>query len=194
MTQRDDSSRFASRAGAKLEHALNAFSLSLQGWTCADIGSNAGGFVDCLLQRGAAKVYAIERGYGVLDYRLRRDARVVVLERTDALQVRLPQRVRLVTIDAGWTRQQAILPAAIRLLDPDGMIITLIKPHYEADEHMLEKGVLREESLQEVLSGVAAKIEGLGLACTKQTESPIRGRAGNREFLWLVKPLAESGE
>src|SRR6476661_9910772 len=114
---------FASRAGLKLDHALNVFQVEVAGLTCADLGSNVGGFVDCLLQRGAEKVYAIEKGYGVLEWRLRKDPRVVVMERTNAMHVELPEPVSLVTIDVAWTRQRNILPAAKRLLLPDGRVV-----------------------------------------------------------------------
>src|SRR5436309_2115272 len=99
---------FVSRAGQKLDHALDVFKIDVAGLTCADLGCNVGGFVDCLLQRGAAKVYAVDTGYGVLDWKLRKDARVIVMERTNAMHVALPERVTLVTIDVAWTRQQYI--------------------------------------------------------------------------------------
>src|SRR2546423_14723359 len=103
---------FVSRAGLKLDHALETFGISVAGKGCADFGSNSGGFVDCLLQRGAAKVYAIDTGYGVLEWKLRNDSRVVVMERTNAIHVKLPEQVQIVTIDVAWTRQRIILPAA----------------------------------------------------------------------------------
>src|SRR5215218_2583008 len=109
---------FASRAGLKLEHALDHFKIEVAGRTCADLGSNVGGFVDCLLQRGAARVYAVEKGYGVLEWKLRKDSRVVVMERTNAMHVELPEPVSLVTIDVAWTKQKHILPAARRVLAP----------------------------------------------------------------------------
>lgn len=182
--------RFVSRAGLKLAHALNAFGVSVLGRTCADLGSNAGGFVDCLLQAGAAKVYAVERGYGVLDFRLRRDPRVVVMERTDALKVRLPESVDVVTIDAGWTRQRLILPPAASMLSQGGFIISLIKPHYEADSAWLEKGVLQESHLPTVLVPVRADVIAAGLTIEAEVESPIQGHGGNREFLVLLRPTA----
>src|SRR4051812_1562628 len=111
---------FVSRAGQKLEHVLATFGIDVAGRTCADLGSNVGGFVDCLLQRGAAKVYSIDTGYGVLDWKLRNDARVVVMERANAIHVTLPEKVSLVTIDVAWTKQRIILPAARRLLSDDG--------------------------------------------------------------------------
>src|SRR6186997_2486545 len=120
---------FVSRAGQKLEHALATFGLEVRGSVCADLGSNTGGFVDCLLQRGAVKVYAIDTGYGALEWKLRKDPRVVVMERTNAIHVQLPEKVQLVTIDVAWTKQRIILPAAMRLLEVDGSVVTLIKPH-----------------------------------------------------------------
>src|SRR3954464_11050910 len=96
--------RFASRSGEKLEHALNVFEVNVEGLVCADLGSNAGGFVDCLLSRGAARVYAVDTGYGALDWKLRKDPRVVVMERTNAMHVQLPEKVGLVTIDVAWTK------------------------------------------------------------------------------------------
>src|SRR4051812_41907047 len=117
---------FVSRAGEKLDHALNTFGLDVASLSCADLGSNAGGFVDCLLQRGAAKVYAVETGYGVLEWKLRKDPRVVVMERTNAMHVTLPEAVGLITIDVAWTKQQHILPAARRLVSSDGNVVTLI--------------------------------------------------------------------
>src|SRR3954451_13943962 len=130
---------FASRAGLKLDHALTVFQIDVSGLTCADLGSNVGGFVDCLLQRGAAKVYAVEKGYGVLEYRLRKDPRVVVMERTNAMHVALPESGDLVTIGVAWPPPQNTLPAARRILRPTGTVITLIKPHYEAQPAQLRK-------------------------------------------------------
>lgn len=179
--------RFASRAGTKLAHALSAFGVSIEGAVCADLGSSAGGFVDCLLRRGAEKVYAIDRGYGVLAYHLRNDRRVVVMERTDALHVHLPEAVRLVTVDTGWTRQARILPAARRLLDLGGRIITLVKPHYEADPRMLRGGILPDERAEAVLEPIRVRLREWGLRLAGQIESPIRGREGNREFLWHLQ-------
>ncbi|HVP13125.1 MAG TPA: SAM-dependent methyltransferase [Phycisphaerae bacterium] len=175
---------FASRAGEKLDHALTSFGVSPQGWTCADLGCSTGGFVDCLLRHGAAKLYAVDRGYGVLAYQLRNDPRVVVMERTDALHLHLPEPVRLITIDTGWTRQRQILPAARDLLAADGIIISLIKPHYEAVGSMLRGGVLPDESVGAVLAEVRTDVAATGLRLLAEIESPIRGHGGNREFLW----------
>ncbi len=179
---------FASRAGLKLDHAMQSAGIDPAGWTCADLGSNAGGFVDCLLQRGAARVYAIDTGYGMLDYRLRIDPRVVVMERTNAMHAAIPEPVRLITIDVAWTRQRHILPAARRLLGADGQVITLIKPHYESDRRRLSRGVLPEEQLEPVLQAVRGEIITAGFEILDVFPSPIKGGKGNREFLAWLKP------
>ncbi len=151
------------------------------------MGCSTGGFVDCLLRHGADRVYAVDRGYGVLAYQLRKDPRVVVMERTDALQLLLPEPVQLVTIDAGWTRQRLILPAAARLLTSDGAIVSLVKPHYEADPELLSNGVLPDALTDEILRAVKIKLPEVGLALIAEVESPVRGGAGNREYLWHLK-------
>lgn len=185
MTPPDDAC--VSRAGAKLAHALRAFGVSPAGLACADLGCSTGGFTDCLLRHGAAKVYAVDRGYGVLDYRLRSDPRVIVLERTDALTVRLPEPVDLVTIDCGWTRQQLILPAARRLLGEGGQIISLVKPHYEAEPSLLRDGILPPERVEGVLAPLRSIPAGHGLRLLSETMSPITGSGGNQEVLWLLE-------
>ncbi|MEE8169570.1 MAG: SAM-dependent methyltransferase [Phycisphaerae bacterium] len=187
-----DSPENASRAARKLEAALDAFGVDPTGLVCADLGCSAGGFVDCLLRRGAVRVHAIDRGYGVLDYRLRRDPRVDVRERTDALRVHLPEPVDLVTIDVGWTRQRHILPAAMRLLAQAGSIITLIKPHYEAGPEGLLDGILPEDRHPGVLQAVRDLLPGLGLSCRGELRSPLPGRAGNVEYLWHLSPTSAS--
>lgn len=174
---------FVSRAGQKLDHALTTFAIDVAGRVCADLGCNVGGFTDCMLQRGAARIYAVDTGYGVLDYRLRKDARVIVMERTNAMHVTLPEPVSLVTIDVAWTRQKHILPAAARLLSAEGEVVTLIKPHYEADKRLLRGGVLPEEHLAKVLEAVRADIAHAGFSWIADTLSPIRGAKGNLEYL-----------
>lgn len=184
---------FVSRAGQKLDHALETFGLEVSGLVCADLGANAGGFVDCLLQRGAAKVYAVDTGYGMLEYKLRKDPRVVTMERTNAMHVVLPEPVDLVTIDVAWTRQKHILPAAARLLKPGGRIVTLVKPHYEAGRALLRQGILPEAELPGVLEGVKADIQAAGFKITGQTPSPIKGAKGNTELLMLLFAFAPAG-
>src|SRR4051812_17576288 len=177
---------FASRAGQKLEHAIVAFNIDAAQLTCADLGCSTGGFTDCLLQRGAAKVYAVDTGYGVLDWKLRKDPRVVVMERTNAMHVELPEQVDLVTIDVAWTKQRHILPAARRILKPDGAVISLIKPHYEAEAAQLRKGILPEEHLESVMHLVKTDIEQAGFSLINTVLSPIKGAKGNTEILaWL---------
>lgn len=181
--------KFASRAGEKLQHALDEFGMDVGGLTCADFGSSTGGFVDCLLQNGASKVYSVDTAYGELAWKLRNDEKVVVLERTNAMHVQLPEKVDLITIDTGWTKQEKILPSAFRNLKPKGSVVSLIKPHYEAPGSV-RKGKLAENQVEDVLHSVVGIIEGLGGEVLKTIESPKLGeRAGNKEFLVHVVRL-----
>ncbi len=178
---------FVSRAGFKLQFALTNFNISVKDKIVADFGSSTGGFVDCLLQNGAKKVYAVETGYGVLDYKLRKDSGVVVMERTNAMHVRLPEKVDLITVDTSWTKQKNVLPNVFVNLKDGGQIISLIKPHYEAGPKFLRKGKLMEEKIDEVLNNVRKDIEEIGGKIEKLVESPIIGEKGkNREFLALI--------
>jgi 23S rRNA (cytidine1920-2'-O)/16S rRNA (cytidine1409-2'-O)-methyltransferase len=183
---------FVSRAGAKLEHALATFGVDVAGRTCADLGSNTGGFVDCLLRRGAARVYAIDTGYGVLAWTLRKDPRVVVMERTNAMHAVLPESAWLISIDVAWTRQQHILPAALRMLADDGHIVTLIKPHYEADPGLLRRGVLPDDAVGGVVDSVLRQVRAFGFEAIGTTTSPIRGAKGNIEVLAHLRRLPAS--
>lgn len=179
---------FVSRAGLKLDHALESFAIDVSGSVCADLGCNAGGFTDCLLQRGAAKVYAIDTGYGMFDYKLRKDPRVVVMERTNAMHVMLPEAIDVVVIDVAWTKQGHILPAARRMLKSDGRVVTLVKPHYEADPAWLKGGVLVEERMGEVMERVERDFVAAGFEQRGLTTSPIKGAKGNVELLALLVP------
>jgi len=181
---------FVSRAGQKLDYALNAFALDVSDKACADLGCNVGGFTDCLLQRGAATVYAVDTGYGALAWSLRKDPRVVVMERTNAMHVTLPEPVPVVCIDVAWTRQRHILPAARRLVRPDGLVVTLIKPHYEAEKRWLVKGVLPAERVDEVVTTVKRDIEAAGFDVLATTTSPILGGEGNAEVLACLRARA----
>jgi 23S rRNA (cytidine1920-2'-O)/16S rRNA (cytidine1409-2'-O)-methyltransferase len=183
---------FVSRAGQKLDHALTVFQIDVAGQVCADLGSNTGGFVDCLLQRGAARVYAIDTGYGALDWRLRKDPRVVVMERTNAMHAQLPETVALVTIDVAWTRQRHILPAARRMVRGGGAVVTLIKPHYEADPSRLRQGVLPEAEVDAVVEHVGQDIRAAGFEILRTIRSPILGAKGNVEVLAQLQPLVQS--
>ena len=184
----DNPPPFVSRAGSKLDHALTAFGIDAAGKICADLGCSAGGFTDCLLRRGAASVYSVDTGFGVLDWKLRNDPRVVVMERTNAMHLRLPEPVDLVCIDVGWTRQRHILPSAARLLKPDGIVVTLVKPHYEADPSLLRKGILPESSVDEILRSVKSESEPAGWTWLASVRSPIRGTGGNVEVLVMLRP------
>ncbi len=185
---RTEAEHYVSRAGVKLAFALGAFHIDPAGMTVADFGSNVGGFVDCLLQRNAARVYAIDTGYGVLAWKLRKDARVVTRERANALRIVLPERVDLVTVDVGWTRQHQALPAAKRALRPGGQIITLIKPHYENPAALKSGGVLSAIQAAETLALTLEQIRGLGFTVRGSVPSPLVGQHGNAEYLAWVTP------
>ncbi|MDE2025246.1 MAG: TlyA family rRNA (cytidine-2'-O)-methyltransferase [Patescibacteria group bacterium] len=175
---------FASRAGEKLDHAINEFKIDVRGKTCADFGSSVGGFVDCLLQHGATKVYAVETGYGQLAWKLRQDKRVVVMERTNAMHIMLPEKVDLITNDTSWTKQKNILPNILKNLKSEGTIITLIKPHYEAEKKLLHKGVLDMSVAEIVAHHSLEEIQSMGFKVLGFTKSPIiGGKGGNTEYL-----------
>ncbi len=182
---------FVSRGGRKLAAALDAFGVSPEGWVCADIGASTGGFTDALLQRGAAKVYAIDVGYGQLHWRLRNDPRVVVMERTNARYLdRLPEPVQLVTIDASFISLRLLLPAARRLLAPGGQIIALVKPQFEAGKARVGKGgVVRDPAVhRQVLREMVTWAGEQGFGPQGLIPSPILGPKGNREFLLWLRP------
>ena len=191
---------FVSRAGAKLQHALDVFQLDVTDMQCADLGCNVGGFTDCLLQAGAASVVSLDTGYGILAWKLRQDERVEVRERTNAMHAEPPENgVDLVVIDLGWTPQRHALPAAVRWLAPGGRIISLVKPHYELNEQErgqhLHNGRLCDEMADAMLQRVVESLGALQLQSLGTTISPIRGGKssrkkgqGNREFLLLAAP------
>jgi 23S rRNA (cytidine1920-2'-O)/16S rRNA (cytidine1409-2'-O)-methyltransferase len=183
--------RYVGRGGEKLEHALRMFHISPAGQVAADIGASTGGFTDCLLQHGAARVYAIDVGRAQLDQRLRSDRRVVAMEGVNARELEsLPDPVDLVTIDVSFISLRLVLPAAVRLLTPGGTIVALFKPQFEAGRAEVPRGgVIKDPQLHSVLIGrftrwcVASSFRILGL-----TSSPIRGAEGNREFLLCIRP------
>jgi 23S rRNA (cytidine1920-2'-O)/16S rRNA (cytidine1409-2'-O)-methyltransferase len=191
---------YVSRGGLKLAHALEAFGFDPSGLRCADLGASTGGFTDCLLRRGAAHVVCVDTGYGVLDYRLRTDPRVTVMERANALHAEPPELVDLVVMDLGWTAQRLAVPAALRWLRDraSGRIITLIKPHYEADAAQrgsAKRGVLSEEEAEAIAARVAASMPSLGCETLGVVRSQIAGGArkgsgkgkGNAEWLALLR-------
>ncbi len=197
--------RFVSRGGEKLEAAIQAFSVEVSGHTCADVGASTGGFTDCLLQAGAARVYAIDVGKGILDWKLRQHPRVVVMEDTNARYVEcLPEPVDLVTIDASFISLKILLPV-IRGWFPrtqlhaenvdkgrTGEVVALIKPQFEAGRAEVRrgKGVIRDgEVHRQVLSDVLAFAHHQGYAVGGVIRSPLLGPKGNAEFLtWLTLP------
>lgn len=180
-------SDYVSRGGDKLAHALRAFEVDPAGRVCIDFGSHVGGFVDCLLRHGAARVHAVDPGYGILHERLRSDPRVIVHERSNALRFRCAERCGLATADVGWTPLRLALPAVRRALAADGVAIVLVKPHYEAEADRLRGGVLPDGQLEPVLATVRGDARGLGWEIAGETASPLRGHGGNREFLWLLR-------
>jgi len=176
--------KFVGRAEEKLDFALDHFKVDVSNKICADFGSSVGGFVDCLLQHGAKKVYAIETGYGVLDWNLRKNSQVVVMERTNAMHVQLPEIVDLVTIDTSWTKQEKIIPNALKNVKPSGQIITLIKPHYEVG-----RAKLAEIEAEKIARQVAERLKLLGINFKGLAKSPIiGGKAGNCEYIALLEP------
>lgn len=180
---------FASRGGDKLDAALQHFAVDVTGLVCADLGSHVGGFVDCLLRRGAARVYSVDTAYGILAWKLRKDPRVTVLERRNAMHVALPEPVDIVTVDVGWTPQSKILPNVAGLISPSARVITLIKPHYEAAEDLLVNGVLPDERVNEVVEAVLSKVRLQGWTVHGVFQSPIRGHGGNSEVFALLTRL-----
>ena len=201
----DAPQKFVSRAGAKLEHALEEFKFDVTGLRCADFGCNVGGFTDCLLQRGAKHVTAIDTGYGALAWKLRQDPRVETRERTNALHAEAPAGgVDLVVLDLAWTPQRLAIPAALKWLAPGGRIITLIKPHYELREEekaWLDRGFLPHERVPGVVTRVEAEMPALGAKVMGSTQSPLvggktskkAGVPGNIEWLTLLEACAPRG-
>ncbi len=183
-----DKLRYVSRGGLKLEKALQIFPISVEGKVVADIGASTGGFTDCALQNGAAKVYAIDVGYGQLAWKLRSDERVINMERTNVRYLEaedLPEQVDAVTIDVAFISLDKVLPAVHKILKPEGFVVALIKPQFEAGrENVGKKGVVRDARVhQEVINNVIAfaKTEGFGIAGLDF--SPIKGPEGNIEYL-----------
>lgn len=194
----DSGPRFVSRGGEKLEAALEAFALDVTGFVCVDVGSSTGGFTDCLLQRGAAKVYAIDVGKGILHWKLRNDPRVVVMEETNARYVEsLPEPLSLVTVDASFISLKILLPVVKKWSDSSkgigtpgaGGTIALIKPQFEAGKKDVARGdgVIRDPEIhKQVLLDVLSFAQNEGFQIRGLIKSPLLGPKGNAEFLvWL---------
>lgn len=210
----DSGPRFVSRGGEKLDAALQAFALDVSGLTCADVGASTGGFTDCLLQRGAAKVYAIDVGKGILHWKLRNDKRVVVMEETNARYVEsLPEKVGLVTVDASFISLKILLPVVKRWIPPSPLrgtppnfgviggswrgVIALIKPQFEAGKKDVSRGdgVIRDPEIhRQVLLDVLGFAQAQEFHIRGLIKSPLLGPKGNAEFLvWLDQAEVEGG-
>ena len=185
---RGETCPYVSRGGLKLEKALRDFGVKPDGYVCSDSGASTGGFTDCLLQQGASKVFAIDVGYGQLDWKIRSDPRVVVMERTNIRFVTpedLGEPLDLSVIDVSFISLKIVLPAIKALLKPTGQVLCLIKPQFEAGrEKVGKKGVVREpETHKEVLDNFVALAKELNFTILGLTFSPVKGPEGNIEFL-----------
>jgi len=179
---------YVSRGGAKLKFALDRLGLDLAGRVCADFGCSTGGFTDCMLQEGAARVYAVDTGYGMLAWTLRQDGRVVVMERTNAMHVELPEPVDVVTADVAWTRQRHIVPSALRRVRPGGLILSLFKPQYESGREHVRRGRLDPARFEEVLEATLAGLAAEGLPVAEVVRLPHERKSKNPEAFLLVRP------
>jgi 23S rRNA (cytidine1920-2'-O)/16S rRNA (cytidine1409-2'-O)-methyltransferase len=194
---RVDDSRYVSRGGDKLSGALDAFALVVEGAVALDVGASTGGFTDCLLTRGARRVIALDVGYGQLAWRLREDARVVVIERTNARALTadmLPETPDLATVDVSFIPLALVLPPIAACVRPGGTIVALVKPQFEVGRARVGKGgVVRDPAARaDAVAAVRATAEGLGLLVRGEAESVLPGPAGNREvFLWLSRATAD---
>jgi len=194
----DSGPRFVSRGGEKLDGALEAFAMDVNGLICADVGASTGGFTDCLLQRGAAKVYAIDVGKGILHWKLRNDKRVVVMEQTNARYVEsLPEQVGLVTVDASFISLKILLPVIKQWINESTEIVCLIKPQFEAGKKDVSRGdgVIRDPEIhRQVLLDVLSFAQQEGFHIWGLIKSPLLGPKGNAEFLvWLKQAEVEGG-
>jgi 23S rRNA (cytidine1920-2'-O)/16S rRNA (cytidine1409-2'-O)-methyltransferase len=179
--------KYVSRGGLKLEAALEAFQLDVTGWTCLDVGASTGGFTDCLLQQGAAKVYAVDVGPSQLDWKIRSDPRVVVRDNTNARHLSaadVPEPVDLLVCDVSFISVTIILPAAVQRLRQGGRMVILVKPQFEAGRAQVGKGgIVRDPAVhREVCHRIESFVQTLGFR-TQLIDSPVAGAEGNREFL-----------
>ena len=181
---------FVGRGGIKLDYALDQFQLDVSSKVVADVGASTGGFTDCLLKRGASRVYAIDVGYGQLDDRLRRDRRVVVMDRVNArYPIPLPEKVDLATIDVSFISVEKVIPSVVKLLNDNGYLLVLIKPQFEARREEVGKGgVIKQPIVHATVLGrfIAWVIEH-GFRLGGLVASPILGASGNKEFFVLLR-------
>lgn len=183
---------FVSRGGLKLQKALDEFGIDVNGLVVMDVGASTGGFTDCLLQRGARKVIAVDVGYGQLAWKLRQDERVLSLEKTNIRYLepeKLPEVPAMAVIDASFISLDKVLPNTLRLISPEGIVVALVKPQFEVGRGEVGKGgVVRDpEKHQAVIESVCSLAETLRLQVLGVVESPILGPKGNREFLIHLK-------
>ena len=194
----EPSEPFVSRGGRKLAAALDHFEINPKGFACLDVGASTGGFTDCLLSRGAERVYAVDVGYGQLDHKLRRDPRVVVLERQNARHLAadaLEEACDLVTFDLSFISLRKVFPAVLPHLAPGGVLLPLIKPQFEAERGQVGKGgIVRDDQVRcGVVDRCVEDLIGLELACLGRFDSPIHGAKGNRETFALFRRREETG-
>ena len=194
---RDNSLRYVSRGGLKLEKAITEFDVDLNGKVCIDIGSSTGGFTDCMLQNGAAKVYAVDVGKGQLAYKLRNDPRVVVMEKTNIRYVKpedLPEKAAFASVDVSFISLKLVVPAALVLLDQNKELVMLIKPQFEAGKEKVgKKGVVRDPAVHtEVIESVIGFAVDAGFEIRGLDHSPIKGPEGNIEYLLYIRKPADA--
>jgi 23S rRNA (cytidine1920-2'-O)/16S rRNA (cytidine1409-2'-O)-methyltransferase len=186
----DGGAEYVSRGSVKLAAALDAFGIEVRGRTCLDVGASTGGFTDVLLRRGAARVIAVDVGYGQLAWRLRQDPRVTVRERVNIRYLdRLPSPADLAVIDVSFISLRLVLPRVRQLLSPPGEVVALVKPQFEVGKGSVGKGgVVRDPAQhQQVLTEIAGFASSIGYAVSGQIPSPLAGAKGNREFMMYLK-------
>ena len=178
---------YVGKGGLKLQFALEHFGLDVRGLVAADLGCHVGGFTDCLLQHGAAKVYAVDTAYGLLEWKLRTDSRVEVYERTNALHWAPPDPLDVIVSDLGWTKQEKSLPVIVGMLKEGGRALSLVKPQYEVEWDRSARRVVPEEQIPEVLAEVRSRCPE-ELTILGEARSPYPGNGGNIEY-WLLLEL-----
>ncbi len=183
--------RYVSRGGYKLENALERFGLSVEGFIALDVGSSTGGFTDCLLQKGAKKVYAVDVGKAQMDQKLRKDSRVILYEETDARELtekHVPEKVDIITMDVSFISSTMLLPNVVRFLKEDGWLLVLVKPQFELPAKYVRKGVVKDDDKKvDAILKVAELIKSLGYCIKGIIKAKPKGSKGNEEFFILAK-------
>ena len=188
-----DEHPYVSRGGIKLAHALKTFKLNLHGKVCMDVGASTGGFTDCMLQNGAARVYAVDVGYGQLDWKLRNDPQVINIERTNIRYMErdyIPEPIDVCSVDTSFISLKLVIPAILPFMQPNGIIVALIKPQFEVGRDKVgKKGIVKDPKLHRaVIEDLQEFFSGLGLVSRGTVKSPVKGAKGNIEFLTLLEP------